>query len=84
MLEEKDTQTEKVEASQEIVKNIEEYNQIVEEHIEQGVKCEKAQALDLLKHVLMIRQETGRMYCFNVSRANTHTPFVDVIKLSNL
>jgi len=64
--------------------SVDEYNQIVEEHIEQGVKCEKAQALDLLKHVLMIRQETGRMYFFNVSRANTHTPFLDVIKLSNL
>ena len=64
--------------------SVDEYNQIVEAHIEQGVKCEKVQALDLLKHVLMIRQETGRMYCFNVSRANTHTPFLDVIKLSNL
>ena len=64
--------------------SVEEYNQLVEEHIEQGVKHEKVQALDLLKHILMIRQETGRMYCFNVSRANTHTPFLDVIKLSNL
>ena len=64
--------------------SVDEYNQIAEEHIKQGVKCEKVQALDLLKHVLMIRQETGRMYCFNVSRANTHTPFLDVIKLSNL
>ena len=64
--------------------SVDEYNQIVEEHIEQGVKCEKVQALDLLKHVLMLRQETGRMYCFNVSRANIHTPFLDVIKLSNL
>ena len=66
------------------IASVDEYNQIVEAHIEQGVKCEKVQALDLLKHVLMIRQETGRMYCFNVSRANTHTPFLDVIKLSNL
>ena len=64
--------------------SVDEYNQIAEEHIKQGVKCEKVQALDLLKHVLMIRQETGRMYCFNVSRANIHTPFLDVIKLSNL
>lgn len=64
--------------------SVDEYNQIVEDHIEQGGKCEKVQALDLLKHVLMIRQETGRMYCFNVSRANNHTPFLDVIKLSNL
>ena len=66
------------------IASVDEYNQVVEAHIEQGVKCEKVQALDLLKHVLMIRQETGRMYCFNVSRANTHTPFLDVIKLSNL
>ena len=64
--------------------SVDEYNQVVEEHIEQGVKYEKVQALDLIKHILMIRQETGRMYCFNVSRANTHTPFLDVIKLSNL
>ena len=66
------------------IASVDEYNQVVEAHIEQGVKCEKVQALDLLKHVLMIRQETGRMYCFNVSRANIHTPFLDVIKLSNL
>lgn len=66
------------------IASVDEYNQVVEAHIEQGVKCEKVQALDLLKHVLMLRQETGRMYCFNVSRANTHTPFLDVIKLSNL
>ena len=60
------------------------YNKIVEAHISDGVKHTKVQALDLIKHILMIRQETGRMYFFNVSRANTHTPFVDVIKLSNL
>ena len=60
------------------------YNFVVDAHIKSGVKHEKVQALDLLKHILMIRQETGRMYCFNVSRANTHTPFLDVIKLSNL
>lgn len=64
--------------------SVDEYNQIVEAHIELGIKHEKVQALDLLKHVLMIRQETGRIYCFNVSRANNHTPFLDVIKLSNL
>ena len=60
------------------------YNLLVDAHIKSGVKYEKVQALDLIKHILMIRQETGRMYCFNVSRANTHTPFLDVIKLSNL
>lgn len=64
--------------------SVETYNKIVEDHVLNGVKHEKVQALDLIKHILMIRQETGRMYCFNVSRANTHTPFLDVIKLSNL
>lgn len=39
---------------------------------------------DLLKMFLTARNETGRVYCFNVSRANEHTPFVDTIKLSNL
>lgn len=60
------------------------YNKIVEDHISDGVKHTKVQALDLIKHILMIRQETGRMYFFNVSRANTHTPFNGVIRLSNL
>lgn len=64
--------------------SVDDYNKLVEQHILGGVKHEKVQALDLLKHILMIRQETGRMYCFNVSCANTHTPFLDVIKLSNL
>ena len=60
------------------------YNKIVEAHISDGVKHTKVQALDLIKHILMIRQETGRMYFFNTSRANTHTPFNGVIRLSNL
>ena len=66
------------------VADVEIYNNLVSEHIERGVKHEKVQALDLIKHVLMIRQETGRMYFFNVSRANIHTPFEGVIRLSNL
>ena len=64
--------------------SVSDYNFLVDAMIQSGVKHEKVQALDLLKHILMIRQETGRMYCFNVNRANTHTPFLDVIKLSNL
>lgn len=66
------------------VSDIETYNKTVSQLVVEGVRHEKVQALDLIKHVLMIRQETGRMYFFNVSRANTHTPFLDVIKLSNL
>ena len=64
--------------------SISDYNFLVDAHIKSGVKHEKVQALDLIKHILMIRQETGRMYFFNVSRANTHTPFNGVIRLSNL
>lgn len=64
--------------------SISDYNLLVDAYITSGVKHEKVQALDLIKHALMIRQETGRMYFFNVSRANTHTPFNGVIRLSNL
>lgn len=44
----------------------------------------KVKARELLKTFLTARNETGRIYCFNVSRANSHTPFNDTIKLSNL
>lgn len=64
--------------------SVDDYNDVVNEHVDRGVKHTKVKALDLLKHLLIIRQETGRLYCFNVSRANTHTPFKDVIRLSNL
>ena len=64
--------------------SVDEYNEVVTDHVNRGIPHKKIKALDLIKHLLIIRQETGRMYCFNVSRANTHTPFVDVIKLSNL
>lgn len=64
--------------------NVSEYNALVEDHLAKGVKHTKVKALDLIKHLLIIRQETGRLYCFNVSRANSHTPFKGVIRLSNL
>lgn len=38
----------------------------------------------ILKSYLTSRQETGRIYCINLSRANNHTPFTDTIRLSNL
>ena len=41
-------------------------------------------AREILKVFLQMRQETGRLYCFNYSEANRHTPFVDEIRLSNL
>lgn len=66
------------------VSDVETYTKTVSQLVADGVKHTKIQALDLIKHVLMIRQETGRMYFFNASRANTHTPFNGVIRLSNL
>ena len=47
-----------------------------------GVKSIKAR--EILKSFLTSRQETGRVYCINLSRANSHTPFTDTIRLSNL
>lgn len=66
------------------VSDVETYTKTVSQLVADGIKHTKVQALDLIKHILMIRQETGRMYFFNVSRANTHTPFNGVIRLSNL
>ena len=44
----------------------------------------KVKARSVLKTFLTSRSESGRMYCFNVTRANTHTGFIDKITLSNL
>lgn len=41
-------------------------------------------ARTILKSFLTSRQETGRVYCINLSRVNNHTPFTDTIRLSNL
>lgn len=59
----------------------EEYKQAV---ATSGVKKKTVKARDMLKAFLTIRQETGRFYAINVSRANKHTPFLDVIRQSNL
>lgn len=66
------------------VDSVEDYNKLVAEVVSNGAPHTKVSALELLKHLLVVRNETGRIYCFNVSRANTHTPFLDPIKLSNL
>jgi ribonucleotide reductase alpha subunit len=58
------------------------YNLVVEQNKHKAVSTIKAQ--ELLKRFLTSRQETGRIYCLNVTRANTHTPFIDKITLSNL
>lgn len=43
-------------------------------------------AMDLAKLMLTNRGDTGRIYAFNVTRANNHTPYSDkdLIRLSNL
>lgn len=61
-----------------------EYNRKLELYKESGGKCVSIKARDILKKFLTVRQETGRLYCINVTRANDHTPFKDVIHLSNL
>ena len=60
------------------------YNAVVKGCIEKGKKFKKLKARDLLKSVLIARNETGRVYSINVTRVNEHTPFIDVIRLSNL
>lgn len=64
--------------------SVKEYNSLVAKKIKEGVRHIEIDAIELVKTFLLVRQETGRMYCFNVSRANEHTPFEDTIRLSNL
>lgn len=64
--------------------SVEEYEALVDKYVAEGKSHSKVKALELLKHILMLRNETGRIYTFNVSRANEHTPFEEVIRLSNL
>ena len=66
------------------VDSADDYNEVVKQHIAAGVKHKKIKARDLLKTYLTVRQETGRFYDNNLTRTNTHTPFLDVIKQSNL
>lgn len=61
-----------------------EYNEVVKKSIDGGKKFKKLKARDLLKSVLIARNETGRVYSINVTRVNEHTPFIDVVRLSNL
>lgn len=61
-----------------------EYNEVVSQAIDAGKKFKKLKARDLLKSVLIARNETGRVYSINVTRVNEHTPFTDVVRLSNL
>lgn len=61
-----------------------EYNSVVHKLLAKSVKHVTVKARDLLKTFLTVRQETGRFYDHNLTRTNTHTPFIDVIRQSNL
>ena len=69
---------------EEIVQKYVEYNEVVNKAIDSDKKFKKLKARDLLKSVLIARNETGRVYSINVTRVNEHTPFIDVVRLSNL
>ena len=51
------------------------YMKFVKEALAAGVPHKKVRALDVLSTFIDGRWETGRLYCFNVTRANEHTPF---------
>lgn len=61
-----------------------EYNLEVARLLASGAKHKKVQARDILTSFLTVRQETGRYYDNNLTRTNQHTPFIDVIRQSNL
>ena len=63
---------------------VEQFETTVKARLELGYEHKVVKARDILKAFLTSRQETGRVYCINVSRANEHTPFNDKITLSNL
>lgn len=60
------------------------YNGVLTDCISEGLKVKWVKARDLLKIFLTSRQETGRIFCINVTRTNEHTPFLDTIYQSNL
>jgi ribonucleoside-diphosphate reductase alpha chain len=66
------------------VAKADEYNELVKKEIGGGKKYKKLKAREILRNMLIARNETGRMYSINVTRVNEHTPFIDVIRLSNL
>jgi ribonucleoside-diphosphate reductase alpha chain len=62
----------------------ENYLDYVKCELRNGTKHKKVKAIELLEAFLASRVETGRVYCFNVTSANLHTPFLATIKQSNL
>lgn len=65
-------------------KNAEQYTEVVAKALSEGAEHGFVAARDILKLFLTARQETGRVYCVNITRANQHTGHIDTIRLSNL
>lgn len=61
-----------------------EYDEEVARLIGAGTPHKSMKARDLLKTFLTARSETGRIYCINATRVNKHSPFYDLVYLSNL
>jgi len=60
------------------------YMEHVKTALQNGVKHTKLKAMDILVEYCKTRTETSRLYNINLTRANSHTPFIDPIKQSNL
>ena len=61
-----------------------EFNAAVQVALTLGKPHKKIKARDLLKLFLTVRIETGRLYSFNATRVNTHTPYNERVHQSNL
>lgn len=62
----------------------EEYNALVRKALMLKLPHKKVKAIDVLIEFIKSRWETGRIYCINLTTANRHTPFNDIIYQSNL
>jgi ribonucleoside-diphosphate reductase alpha chain len=60
------------------------YMDVVRKAMANGVKYTKVRALDVVESFCKSRTETSRVYCINLTRTNSHTPFIDPINQSNL
>ena len=61
----------------------ESFPRLMDMALESGIGT-KVKALDIFKLYLRQWQETGRIYSTNIDHMNNHTPFLDVIRISNL
>lgn len=60
------------------------YMDVVKKAIADGVPYTKVRAMEIIESFCKARTETSRVYCINLTRANSHTPFIDPISQSNL